>query len=1542
MAKIKEIPGGNDDHKKNKAFDAIKHTWRIVTHPVTALDSYGGDLKHDLRHPGDKTDYNERFNQKVRRRDIINDIINQAKYERIIARSKIDYLVREAEIASIENNQNGNANSRKKNNLRWLQLKCKQISSKIHRDMLGKAIVSSRRDYNSSLDKNYIQSLSLSKVNEQLLGLTGNQTKHWVGNPEFDIPSFSHLTLDHLQALAGPDLNNIKKEAEHLKKFITSLSKAREEEKLLRANDVLYRKFKCKEYLSGNNADKRIKRIKYHYQEIGGQDQANAYYRLITNLQVWQDASIKNGEGHDLKTQHGDKWEGFVPPFKQAYRSKELIGGLLNYAPDCLTKSRTRMYSTLLVTSPLIGAAAILFGIGARIGYSGVKAGEGIKDLSGKMVNEYGRAKWARKYRLNERDKQKQEIERNLLKERKNLIESKDRILKLEKDIFEERGNKIRKEKLKNTKKMEEINADSIRKRRKTLKSAYLNYSLGMHKKAKALLDKYEASIGQDRRVPPSKRPTELGGTVTSHGDAAKGHEDASSRHKVRGESNGQQNEVHEDTPPQPTTNTEDSSNGILSPQPEVDKNPPAEENKDEIASVTSNNASDVSPQLSPAVIKEDTISSKEEDNSQHTKKPDGVVSERRKPTTAVQDARSTLETSHKEQLSDKLILPELTEQEQADQKALTDIIDKFKNKEGVDQKILNYAQTFIDDNYLYTACKIIEDLKRRGEKLATDLKIEVSIDKDKYSELESIKCRYSGGDGKLSGAATLEKEVKDQNEYKHIVNEDAHFIDNNVLGVFDGAGGYSGGHIASAIAVDYLRKLLSQNQNPLSDNLPVDNIKQNMDNILRGINTEICKYQSEIYGKMASTASIVKIMKHGKVVIGHAGDCRVYFFEDKDKPTVKQLTLDNASASDSKEDEKKQWDLQKKMANLTTFKTQEECAYMLNRNVAPGLLGRNQNELKTKIYEYNIESSGMLAITSDGIHDNLTDEQIADYLSKNKNNTKEAANALVREAKKISDQYNGSLPAPWLQRPKSDDITAIVIDIPEKGDGRTDNVAPTVKYTSRPNQSRLEARWFERNIINPFKKAFKKAGYFWAFMCGKPSISDGDRKSLAKEIDNSLRLIENEIIQGHERDLEVKLNLNSENKEAYKIYKKKVVDEKDPTEFCITQEELTSEWKELKNIPIDLNLIEKFNEGKAKLYIPKLWFKPNNKDGSENPDKVPQFVLYDQEMPGTDLLSISSENRVDGFRVNNKSLKKFAEQAVREIMNAYPKSKQELPGNDNRTNSETDANNGNDEHEDREKEPVEEVKNVKYFIQNKINNQFRDATWEKGAYNLLIEKVGEYLTTAGLVTDTNAIPENDQVQAQIDNFISRLGLGYPKASLERKPITLPNGKVKWEQNVSSNDSDCSIRALLVAAGYDMGEAFSEDRVKFECIVRFVRRCLANETMPNGEEGKQLDLLQPAGQKAVAILRSLTIEDLPVIDPKRRIVLYSLSGNDNQIVDFTSPLLDNEINKNTDDTSPSCEIMYYASGDGGHFRAIEPQSYRKVPDGKIQIRAAME
>ena len=259
---------------------------------------------------------------------------------------------------------------------------------------------------------------------------------------------------------------------------------------------------------------------------------------------------------------------------------------------------------------------------------------------------------------------------------------------------------------------------------------------------------------------------------------------------------------------------------------------------------------------------------------------------------------------------------------------------------------------------------------------------------------------------------------------------QDAYFLQPEVgaFAVFDGVSDPDGGDIASRAARDYISsKLLGLQTTDENE------IKEKIKDILVGSSSFIEEEAKKNFTfGMATTASLVKIfrLQEGKkrAVIANVGDSRVYIL--RPNGTLEQITIDDSAANSiltgAGISEKEIRDLQSKFNNAVGKNdlSEGEMGSWKMRNIISKALGSEKCE--PSIYTVDLNEGDVILLSTDGLHDNLTDSRtdgeipsIQDILSQNLS-AQEMANALLEAAYKRSEL--GGF------RGKPDDITAVVV----------------------------------------------------------------------------------------------------------------------------------------------------------------------------------------------------------------------------------------------------------------------------------------------------------------------------------------------------------------------------------------------------------------------------------------------------------------------------------------------------------------------------------
>lgn len=249
--------------------------------------------------------------------------------------------------------------------------------------------------------------------------------------------------------------------------------------------------------------------------------------------------------------------------------------------------------------------------------------------------------------------------------------------------------------------------------------------------------------------------------------------------------------------------------------------------------------------------------------------------------------------------------------------------------------------------------------------------------------------------------------------------NEDAFFIDeaNGALGVFDGVGGASGSERASQLA----SKAVAENLKKVHLMLP------------RSL-SHIAIYEALWAGHeailddpaigIATTATVAKVFETERgtpyVVVASVGDSRAYLFRDGQ---LAHLTLDQAYRMPGHKDEDSRH-LQETLANATDLSKLDEAAQRAfrNRNIITSYLGGESNPPVITVSDFEAHQGDKLVITSDGIHDNLTDNEI-EAIVRDQSTAGMTVRALVRASQSRSQDRQHL-------RAKPDDMTAAVLSV--------------------------------------------------------------------------------------------------------------------------------------------------------------------------------------------------------------------------------------------------------------------------------------------------------------------------------------------------------------------------------------------------------------------------------------------------------------------------------------------------------------------------------
>lgn len=253
-------------------------------------------------------------------------------------------------------------------------------------------------------------------------------------------------------------------------------------------------------------------------------------------------------------------------------------------------------------------------------------------------------------------------------------------------------------------------------------------------------------------------------------------------------------------------------------------------------------------------------------------------------------------------------------------------------------------------------------------------------------------------------------------------VNEDsiAHSAEKGIAMLFDGVGGMSAGDKASRTARNFLATSLTT----IKDTDPAI-VKRKIESAMISCSTKVTR---EVPAG-ATTAVVAKFIDSGgtkRVIIGSVGDSRAYIFRDN---KLQQITEDDNVLGEVSLVEKraigKLLDQVASPQDLARLSDQERGLFN-RRNLITQALGGGEEIPQPHSYHIVLKPGDVILLTSDGVHDNLTSNEIARSVAINSGFGKETAlvNDLVGQAKKRSTLEGKHV------RGKMDDISAVAVKV--------------------------------------------------------------------------------------------------------------------------------------------------------------------------------------------------------------------------------------------------------------------------------------------------------------------------------------------------------------------------------------------------------------------------------------------------------------------------------------------------------------------------------
>lgn len=267
------------------------------------------------------------------------------------------------------------------------------------------------------------------------------------------------------------------------------------------------------------------------------------------------------------------------------------------------------------------------------------------------------------------------------------------------------------------------------------------------------------------------------------------------------------------------------------------------------------------------------------------------------------------------------------------------------------------------------------------------------------------------------AGMRTVAIDGYSESKYGRVTNEDAMMYSEayNCAGVFDGLGGHAGSEAAARLAAEVAKDMLAS----VSEDMPPSLAKMTMEDVLLRAHNHILR--SAENSNIMTTATITKVFHDTQTnqryaAVASVGDSRAYMYRDG---ALRHITLDHNRLMNL--DEESQRRIQTTLSNFTRLEdiTDPDAQILFyERHRIASALGQHVERVPISSVIVPIKSDDVLLLTTDGIHDNLTDVEISDGLE-----SYFPEKSLVHAAKERSSEIDNP-------RAKPDDMTAVVMQI--------------------------------------------------------------------------------------------------------------------------------------------------------------------------------------------------------------------------------------------------------------------------------------------------------------------------------------------------------------------------------------------------------------------------------------------------------------------------------------------------------------------------------
>jgi protein phosphatase len=212
--------------------------------------------------------------------------------------------------------------------------------------------------------------------------------------------------------------------------------------------------------------------------------------------------------------------------------------------------------------------------------------------------------------------------------------------------------------------------------------------------------------------------------------------------------------------------------------------------------------------------------------------------------------------------------------------------------------------------------------------------------------------------------------------------NEDAFLVDarSDLYIIADGMGGYAAGEVASRIAVDSLKEVLS---GPHDGKAAV-----RLQDAVQEANARICDSQAQADQRQMGTTLVAMVVENERAIIGHVGDSRAYLLREG---ALRRLTSDHSWVNE-----------QVKLGLLSDEAAQRHPM----RNIVTRALG-SRTEATAELREEGIRPGDVFLLCSDGLNTMVPDPEIEAILQRSGEDPERACRELVSRANERGGEDN-------------------------------------------------------------------------------------------------------------------------------------------------------------------------------------------------------------------------------------------------------------------------------------------------------------------------------------------------------------------------------------------------------------------------------------------------------------------------------------------------------------------------------------------------------